>query len=114
MAPIERLLQELRRDNLLTGKQHGAAMKLVVGLLVTARELNLHEDLAEFGGRQAGADDGAMKVVADLPNATPSLFLGIQRSEVARGRVARRLSSWLGQRHAHSRQLCMHGYVIFT
>ena len=71
---IERLLQQLRGVVLAAGQKHGTAVQLVIGFLVGAGEPHLDQDLPKLGGRQASADDRAVEVGGDLPDApTPWL-----------------------------------------
>jgi hypothetical protein len=74
VPPVQRLLQELGADIPLAGEKDCAAMQLVVGLLARAGQY-LDQDLAQLCGGQTGADDGAVEIAGQLPDA-PALGLG--------------------------------------
>ena len=68
MSAIEGLLQQLGCVPLLPGEQHGAAVQLMIGLLLSTG-VDLEEDLTKLCRRQTRANDRAVERGAHLPDA---------------------------------------------
>jgi hypothetical protein len=69
MPSVECFLQQLRAEIPLTSQENRSPVQLVISVLVCSRQLDLDQDLPKLGRGQACADDRAMEVVAQLPNA---------------------------------------------
>jgi hypothetical protein len=67
MTPVERLVQQLGALMMLAGEQHPAHVQIVLVGGCRFLEAEFYENLTQFGGRQARADDRAMQVGIELP-----------------------------------------------
>jgi hypothetical protein len=96
------------------GQEDGAAVQLVVGLLLDPRQLGLEKDLTELCRGQARADDRAVEGVCQLPDASPFQFelscSTVSRLQQAHGRRRHRFRC--SQRQVNAGQLDRHPYVI--
>ena len=70
MALVERLVQQLAPAIAQVGQQHALAVQIVVGGAVDGHP-GLGQDLPQFAGRQAGADDRAVQMIGELPDLRP-------------------------------------------
>ena len=71
MLAVQRLVQKLGRTVALAGERYAAAVKIVLGRTVYQRA-GLGQDLAQLACRQAGADDRAVELRRQLPEARPA------------------------------------------
>ena len=68
---IQRLVQQLRGIVVACRQRHRGAVQIVIGAARRCQP-ELLQDLAQFSGRQAGADDRAMQVDVEFPDFRPS------------------------------------------
>jgi hypothetical protein len=67
MTPVERLVQHLGALMVLAGEQHPAHVQVMLVGGCRFLETKFYENLTQFGGREARADDRAMQVGIEFP-----------------------------------------------
>src|SRR4029077_17418072 len=68
VAPVERFLQEFGAQLAFAGQAHAETVQIVLAGGLHTADLELNQHVPQFGRRQAGPDDRAVKATAEFPD----------------------------------------------